>query len=125
MSASFGLTLTNNSSSSLLSSNSDSETSLLSSNHEESTSLLSSPNSDGCFDGFAGKDAFGTCDLSNGSAGFLTANASSSEAAGSLACNSSEAAGSLAFGSSEAAGSVACSSGDSGSCGGGSFSSMC
>lgn len=119
MSTEFNFILSNNSSTSLLSSNSDSSTSLLSSGTQE-TSLLTSTNADGCVDAFGGKDIFGTCDLSNISESILTS-ANNSEAAGSVAYNA-ETIGSVACGA-EAAGSVAFCGSDSSSSS--SFSSVC
>ena len=112
------LTNTNNSS--------DSTPSLLSNNNNNeaqnagATSLLS-PDADGGFDGFDGKDIFGTVDFSNMNETFFTASAET-ETAGSVAYNSAETAGSVAYtGGAETAGSVACGS----SSGGSSFSSVC
>lgn len=112
------LLLTNNS-------NSSTETtpSLLSNNNEAqnagAASLLSS-DTDGGFDGFAGKDIFGTVDFSNMNETFFSASAA--ETTGSVAYNSAETAGSVAYtGGAETAGSVACGS----ESGGSSFSSVC
>ena len=103
---------------SLLSNGNDAETS-------DAISLLSQENGDCGFDGFAGKDIFGTVDFSNMDSNLFTASAASAETGGAAPINSAETAGSVAYtGGAETAGSVACGSGDGG-CSGGSFSSVC
>lgn len=119
--------LTSNSLSGLLSSH-DSESSLLSSGEESNVSILSNLDANSGIDGFAGKDIFGTADLSNLNESFF-ASAQDTDTAGSVAYNSADTAGSVAFNSADTAGSVACADGAGASCGsgegGGSFSSFC
>ena len=127
MAMSFNFVLSNNTPSNGSYSDSETEVGLLSNNNSGNSSILTATNdyNNGGIDAFAGKDAFGSCDLSNFNESFF-ANAST-ETVGSVAFDSSETVGSVACASAETAGSVACGGGDSGagSCGGGSFSSVC
>lgn len=127
MAMSFSFILSNNTACFNGNSESDSDAGLLSNNGFQNVSVLTATSDyDGsCTDAFGGKDMFGTCDISNSNVGFVAD--ASAETAGSVAFNSFDAMGSIACGSVETAGSVACASGcsDSGSSGGGSFSSFC
>lgn len=120
--------LTNNVSNSFFS-NADSESgSLLNNTYDNISSLLTATAEDCGMDAFVGKDMFGSADISNLNESFFTSSPQN-ETMGDVAYNSAETAGSVAYagGSDPGAcvGACASASADAGSCGGGSFSSVC
>lgn len=124
MSFSFLLSpVNNNSTSGLLSSNDSESTGLLSNGNDAAGSLSMLTATGDYVDAFAGKDMMGTPDFSNMDPSI--ASSGQTETIGSMANAGTETIGSMACAGAETVGSVACGGSDSGSCGGGSFSSVC